>query len=360
MQRPPHHLHRVALRRPRGQGIQTDATPGVLHVFPHPLACVAAVVVCCEVQLFVAAVSPAQMVEQLDEKLSVLAPRGHPMEAPRLEVERPANPCLAVGPRSAQGPLPPPVHPAEAHLGVGLQLGLVLEERPRFLGHLQDILKPRVLLYDLFLRAFLGRDGARPPPAEAQAVQRAAECLPAHKRGGPLPEKLEGKELAAPARAQPAMLGGRILLQQLLDTLTRLLPEQRSRTAPSVVVEGGAVLPEEAGDNGVDGGARAEEDASDLGGREPVEGEQRDVHPEPSTGLRFALHLDDKALAFLGGDGDILHVRSSLWWLDGCGVFTMPQRTAACSIILCIYLARPCASGFQLDYAGFRHFWRKS
>src|SRR5215212_752276 len=40
MQRPPHHLHRVALRRPRGQGIQTDATPGVLHVFPHPLACV--------------------------------------------------------------------------------------------------------------------------------------------------------------------------------------------------------------------------------------------------------------------------------------------------------------------------------
>jgi hypothetical protein len=31
-------------------------------------------------------------------------------------------------------------------------------------------------------------------------------------------------------------------------------------------------------------------------------------------------------------------VRSSLWWLDGFGVFTMPQRTAACSIILCIYL----------------------
>src|SRR5215210_829593 len=130
MQRPPHHLHRVALRRPRGQGIQTDATLGVLHVLPHPLACVACVVVCGEVQLFVAAVSPAQMVEQLDEKLSVLAPRGHPMEAPRLEVERPANPCLAVGPRSAQGPLPPPAHPAEAHLGVGLQLGLVLEKEP--------------------------------------------------------------------------------------------------------------------------------------------------------------------------------------------------------------------------------------
>src|SRR5215212_2096595 len=338
MQRPPHHLHRVALRRPRGQGIQTDATPGALHVFPHPLACVAAVVVCREVQLFVAAVSPPQMVEQLDEKLAVLAPPAHPMEAPRLDVERPANPCLAVGPRSAQGPLPPPAHPAEAHLGVGLQLGLVLEERPRFFGHLQDILEPGVLLFDLLLGAFLGRDGARPPPAEAQAVQRAAQCLPAHERGGPLPEKLEGKELAAPARAQPAMLGGRILLEQLLDALTRLLPEQRPRTAPSVVVEGGAALPEEAGDNGVEGGARAEEHASDLGGREPVEGEQRDVHPEPSTGLRFALHLDEEPLAFLGGDGDILHVRSSFWWLDGCGVFTMPQRTAACSIILCIYL----------------------
>jgi hypothetical protein len=40
----------------------------------------------------------------------------------------------------------------------------------------------------------------------------------------------------------------------------------------------------------------------------------------------------------LWGDGDILHVRPSLLWLDGCGVFTMPQRTAVCSIILCIYL----------------------
>src|SRR5215210_4140620 len=110
-------------------------------------------------------------------------------------------------------------------------------KRARFLRHLQDILKPGVLLYDLLCGAFLGRDGVRPPPAEAQAVQRAAECLPAHKRGGPLPEELEGDELATPARAQPAMLGGGILLEQLLDALTRLLPEQRPRTAPSVVVE---------------------------------------------------------------------------------------------------------------------------
>src|SRR5215218_3345017 len=29
------------------------------------------------------------------------------------------------------------------------------------------------------------------------------------------------------------------------------------------------------------------------------------------------------------GDGDTLHWRPSLWWLDGCGVFTMPQGTVA-------------------------------
>jgi Transposase, Mutator family len=57
-----------------------------------------------------------------------------------------------------------------------------------------------------------------------------------------------------------------------------------------------------------------------------------------SLRLGFALHLGDEALAFFRGDGDILHVRPFLWWLDGFGVFTMPQRTAVCSIILCICL----------------------
>src|SRR5918994_1783154 len=74
------------------------------------------------------------------------------------------------------------------------------------------------------------------------------------------------------------------------------------------------------------------------GRRASIGGEQRDVHPEPAAGLRFALHLDDEVFAYLRCDGDILHVRPFLWWLDGCGVFTMPQRTAACSIILCFYL----------------------
>jgi len=135
------------------------------------------------------------------------------------------------------------------------------------------------------------------------------------------------------------MRGGRVFFEEALDALVRLLlGDQQPRAAPSAVVEGRSPLPEEAGCDRIHGGARAKENAGDLGGRESVGGEQRDVHPEPAAGLRFALHLDDEVFAYLRCDGDILHWRPSLWWLDGCGVFTMPQRTVACSIILCIYL----------------------
>ena len=196
-----------------------------------------------------------------------------------------------------------------------------------------------MLLYDLLFGVFLRRDGARPPPTEAQVVQRAAHGLPAHAdEPFPFPEKLHSEQLAAPARAQPAMFDGRVLFEQLLDALVGLLPEQRSRAARPAVVEGGAAFPDEAGYDRIHGGARAEEHASDLGGRASIGGEQRDVHPQPAAGLRFALHLDDEVFAYLRCDGDILHVRPFLRWLDGCGVFTMPQRTAACSIILCFYL----------------------
>ena len=153
-------------------------------------------------------------------------------------------------------------------------------------------------------------------------------------------------------RAQPAMFDGRVLFEQLLDALVRLLPEQRSRAARPAVVEGGAPFPSEAGYDRIHGGARAEEHASDLGGRASIGGEQRDVHPEPAAGLRFALHLDDEVFAYLGCDGDILHVRPFLRWLDGCGVFTMPQRTAACSIILCIYLVSGAKCGERLPDSG--------
>src|SRR5215210_5253204 len=342
VQRPPHQLHRVALRRPRGQGMQIDAPFRVLHVLLNPLAHVAAVVVHREVQFLVAAVGSSHLVEQPDEQLAVPALRGHPVQAPRLEVQRPRDPHLAVGSRSAQVPLFTFSHPAEAHLGVGLQLGLVLEKRSRFLGHLQDIPEPRPLLFDLLVGAFLGRYRTRPPPVEAETKERAADGLPAN-RGGPLPEKLEGEQLAAPARAQPAMPGGRVLFEQALDALLigRTF-QQRFRASPYAVVEGPSPLPDEASDDRVDGGARAEEDPSDLGGRATIGDEQHDVHPQPPAGSLFALHLDDEVLAFLRGDGDTLHGRPSLWWLDGFGVFTMPQEMAVCSIILCSYLACSC------------------
>jgi hypothetical protein len=122
----------------------------------------------------------------------------------------------------------------------------------------------------------------------------------------------------------------------MLDALVRSFSEQRLRTSPLPVVEGHPPLPSEATDDRVEVGARTEEHAGDLGGRATLRSEQHDVHPQSAAGFRFALHFGDEALAYLGGDGDILHVRPSLRWLDGCGVFTMPQRTAACSIILCI------------------------
>src|SRR5215216_638006 len=130
VQRPPHQFHRVALGGPRRKRMQTDATPGVLHVFLHPLARVACVVVRRQVQLLVAAVGPAQLVEQPYEQFVVPALPGHPVQTPRGEVESPADPHLAVGPRGAKRLLFPSAHPAEAHLGVGLQLGLVLEKVP--------------------------------------------------------------------------------------------------------------------------------------------------------------------------------------------------------------------------------------
>src|SRR3954452_11680047 len=238
--------------------MQIDAPFRVLHVFLHPLAHVAAVVVHREVQFPVAAVGSSQLVEQPDEQLAVPALPGHPVQAPRLEVQRPRDPHLAVGSRSAEVLLFAFSHPAVAHFGVSLQLGLVLEKRSRFLGHLQDILEPRPLLFDLLLGAFLGRYPTRPSPAEAETMERAADGLSAN-RGGPLPEKLQGEQLATPARAQPAMPGGRVLFEQALEALVRLLPEQRSRPAPSAVVEARLALPEEAGYDRVHGGARAEE-----------------------------------------------------------------------------------------------------
>src|SRR5687768_16178474 len=228
------------------------------------------------------------MVEQPDEQLIVSAFPQDPMKTSRGEVESPADPHLVIGSRSAKGLLLSSAHPAKAYFakayfGVGFEFGLGLEERTCLLRHLQDILKPRALVLDLLLRVFFGRDGARPPPAEAEAMERAAQCLPA--RGGePLSEKLQADELAAPARAQPAMRGGRVLFDEVLDALVRLIGEQQPRAAPSAIIESRAPLPEKAGDDRIHGGSRAEEDAGDLGRRATVGSEQRDMHPESAAG----------------------------------------------------------------------------
>src|SRR5215208_5352349 len=88
------------------------------------------VVVRRQVQLLVAAVCPAQPVEQPYEQLVVPALPDHPVQTPCGEVQSPADPHFAVGPRGAKRLLFPCAHPAEAHLGVDLQLGLVLEKEP--------------------------------------------------------------------------------------------------------------------------------------------------------------------------------------------------------------------------------------
>src|SRR5215213_6036441 len=105
--------------------MQTDAPCRVLHVVLDPFAGMACVVVYGQVQFFVAAVGPAQLFEQFDEQLAVLSLSRDPMEAPALEVERPADPHLAGRPRGPQRFLLALAHPVEADPRVGLESGLV-------------------------------------------------------------------------------------------------------------------------------------------------------------------------------------------------------------------------------------------
>src|SRR5215211_6290157 len=136
------------------------------------------------------------------------------------------------------------------------------------------------------------------------------------------------------------MGGRRLLFEKALDVLFGRLVEQRLRAAPAAILEDAhpSFTPSETLDARIDGGSGAVEGPGDLSGREAIGGKQRYVHPQPTAGFRLALHLADKVLALFRGEDDTLHGRSSLWWLDGFGVFTMPQGTAVCSIILCIYL----------------------
>src|SRR3712207_8142986 len=85
-------------------------------------------------------------------QLVVLAFSPYPVEAPRGEVERPADPHLVVGARRSQRPLLTFAHPAETDFGVRLEPGLILEKRPRFLDHRKDIQEPPALLLSLIFR----------------------------------------------------------------------------------------------------------------------------------------------------------------------------------------------------------------
>src|SRR5215211_5016982 len=280
------------------------------------------------------------MLEQPDEQLVVPAFSRNPVQTPRLEVERPADPYLAVGSRSAKGLLLSFAHPVEAHFGVGLEFGLLLEEGAGLLCAIESTSSSLAFFCSIcsseFLSGGTGRGLLQRKPRRWSA-RRSVSRLAAVARS--LSScRASSLQLQRSWRAQPSVGGGRVLFEQTLEALVRLLSEQRFRASSPAVVEGGFALPEEALGDGVDGGARAEKRSGDLGGRATIRGEQRDVHPEPSTGFRLALHPKDEVLAFFGGDDDTLHGRPSLWWLDGFGVFTMPQRTAACSIILCIYL----------------------
>src|SRR5919107_4632008 len=345
VQRPPHQFHRVALGRPRRKRMQTDATPGVLHVFLHPLARVACVVVRRQVQLLVAAVGSAQLLEQPYEQFVVPALPGHPVQTPCVEVQSPADPHFAVGPRGAKRLLFPCAHPAEAHLGVGLQLGLVLEKEhasSRVIRRMSSSLAHFCSMCSSeSLSGPTGRGLLQRKPSRWSARRTVCRLTRLAARS-PNSWRAMSLQLQRSWRAQPAVVGGRILLDRMLEALVRSFSEQRLRASPLAVVEGHPSLTTKASYDRVEGGARTEEHAGDLGGRAILRSEQDDVHPQSAAGFRFALQFGDEALAYLWGDGDILHVRPSLLWLDGCGVFTMPQRAAVCSIILCIYLEDPC------------------
>jgi hypothetical protein len=97
-------------------------------------------------------------------------------------------------------------------------------------------------------------------------MERAANRLPAYQECS-LFEKLQGQELAAPARTQATALGGQHPFCEILKQFPYRALHQRHWTSPSAIMESPLSLPEETTDDSVDGGARTVEDTGDLGGR---------------------------------------------------------------------------------------------
>ena len=210
--------------------------------------------------------------------------------------------------------------------------------------HLKDLLES----FSLLLWVLGGWDRTRPPPSKVQAVQGAPNRLSAYYEGS-LSKKLQYHKRATPARAQPTVLCWRVLFHQRLDPLLCQVAQKRSWSSTLVIVKG-ALLPfpyETMGDR-VDGGTGAEKHPGDMGRAVAIRGEKHYVHPQPAARFFLTLHPDDEVLALFRSEGDTLHLGGCLFlWLAGFGVFTMPQKMAACSIILCIYLAA--ASEFMAD-----------
>jgi hypothetical protein len=205
--------------------------------------------------------------------------------------------------------------------------------------HLKDLVQSFLLL----LWVLGGWDRTRPPPSKVQTVQGATNRLSAYYEGS-LSKKLQYHNRATPARAQPTVLCGRMLFDQRLDPLLRQVAQKRSWSSPLVIVKGAGPFPHETMGDRVDGGTGAEKHPGDMGRAIAIRGEQHYVHSQPAARFSLTLHPADEVLALFWSEGDTLHLGGCLFlWLARFGVFTMPQKMAACSIILCIYLVAPAA-----------------
>jgi hypothetical protein len=165
------------------------------------------------------------------------------MEAPRLEVQRPADPHLAIGGWGAKGPLFSSAHPTEAHLGIPLQLGFVLcKNEPASSSVICRMSSSLVAC----LRSICSSEPFSGPTGRGLLQRYSTACAARGEvsRGSP-PASLSliscrqrSLQLQRSWRAQPAMLDGRVLFEQFLDRLVGLLVEQRHGAAPLALVEG--------------------------------------------------------------------------------------------------------------------------
>jgi hypothetical protein len=177
-------------------------------------------------------------------------------------------------------------HPAEAHSGVRLDLGLILQKGCLVLSqHLKDLLES----FSLFL-AFVG-DPWRVGPDETSSIessggaQGAANRLSGLLRGLALEKVAKPQQSNSSASATKRALWASALPPERLDPLLRQVAQKRSWSSPLVIVKG-ALLPfphETMGDR-VDGGTGAEKHPGDMGRAVAIRSEQHYVHAFSACG----------------------------------------------------------------------------